>query len=260
MKPSRGTKIVVAALFAVASPLAAQGVASRGTGEVGGQNVTTAGPASDRAREIFYVSDTKGEGKTPGLKVKLYQVSGDCELVEVPATTPFASGDKVRFAVEANAKGYIYIVQRGSSGKTTLLFPRPEINGGNNLVKRGSEVVVPGKGWFTFDKTAGAEELQFVFSRKKLDIVNALIPPSASTGAQPASAVPAPAAPAAGSDDASVLAALQSRTASRDIISPPSAQAPAVIATAGAVYDPTFAVSTAPDKSFVILQVRLVHN
>ena len=105
----------------------------------------------------------------PGLKYRIVQSQGPNGDVDADPATTFHSGDRVRFAFASNIEGYLYVVQRGSSGQWTLLFPDPEANGGRNTIRRAEDYVVPNNGWFAFDDTPGTEEVFVVLSRQPLD-------------------------------------------------------------------------------------------
>jgi hypothetical protein len=89
-------------------------------------------------------------------------------ITDVPSDTVFHSGDHIRFSVETNTPGYLFVVNRGSSGAWKLMFPSPEIADGNNRVEPMRQYAMPpGQGmFFTFDSNAGAENAFIVFSRK----------------------------------------------------------------------------------------------
>lgn len=207
-----------------------------------------------RAEQLFYEVDGKG-GRKLGLKVRLYRLDRqDCDIEPVSASRTFVAGDRVRFGVETNEKGHLYIVQRGSSGATTLLFPQPQIRNNDASVKRGEELVIPGKAWFTFDDRPGTEELQFIFSKKKLELLPFLVPVAGG---------PSPAVAPSGGVEASVLDALQGGGAgSRDLVlSGIDAPAVPVSSPGGAVYAPLYAVNAgAQGKDFCVLRLRLNHR
>jgi hypothetical protein len=109
----------------------------------------------------------KVESDSLGLRYSILKKSpGDGEYVEVPADTIFRAGDQIRLSVMSNEKGYLYIVQKGSSGNWSPLFPHPEINGGENAVVAGKTYHIPEQGSFTMDDTAGDERLFFLLTRK----------------------------------------------------------------------------------------------
>jgi hypothetical protein len=85
---------------------------------------------------------------------------------EVDSGTMFHSGDKFRLRVEANDTGYLYLIERGSSNRWTLLFPETTIAGGDNVVQKGRVYDLPPGYWFEFDSRPGVEKLFLVLSRK----------------------------------------------------------------------------------------------
>jgi hypothetical protein len=66
--------------------------------------------------------------------------AGEWRTVD-PATI-FDSGAQVRFRVKTNFSGFLYVMNQGTSGEYTLLFPR-EDTGSQNRVEPGREYVVP---------------------------------------------------------------------------------------------------------------------
>lgn len=54
----------------------------------------------------------------------------------------FSQGDRVRFRFRSNFNGYLYVMNQGTSGDYTRLFPR-EDTGTANRVEAGREYVVP---------------------------------------------------------------------------------------------------------------------
>ena len=47
-----------------------------------------------------------------------------------------------------------------------MLFPTPDVAGGDNLVRRGARSEIPSGHWFAFDEQAGEETLFLVLSRQ----------------------------------------------------------------------------------------------
>jgi hypothetical protein len=52
------------------------------------------------------------------------------------------TGDRVRFRFQSNFDGYLYVMNLGTSGSYTLLFPREETGRENNL-KASTEYLIP---------------------------------------------------------------------------------------------------------------------
>ena len=126
----------------------------------------TAAPASTSMRDV----DAKEmfAGSKTGLRYRLQQKASDGAVFDVDATTRFRTGDQVRFSFESNTDGYLYVIQQGSSGAWTVLFPNTEINGGRNKISRGEEYLVPNEDWFGIEGPAGADQVYVIFSRDPL--------------------------------------------------------------------------------------------
>ena len=94
--------------------------------------------------------------------------------VEVPPSHVFRSGDQVRLKVEANQRGYLYLIARGSSGNWKPLFPSREAS--DNVIegRRGYDVPSSTQA-FTFDDQAGKEQLFLLFSRVPLSDLDSQI-------------------------------------------------------------------------------------
>jgi hypothetical protein len=101
-----------------------------------------------------------------GLRYTVLKLGADNTPTEVPNDTVFRAGDHIRFTVESNAPGYLYIVNQGSSGTWKPMFPSPELEDGNNRVEGWRPYTMPPKARLTFDSTAGTENLFIVFSRE----------------------------------------------------------------------------------------------
>ena len=127
-----------------------------------------ASPSEIVTAKQLYDAPAGGETAKPGLKYRIIEQRGTGEADADPSKV-FHSGDRVRFAFESNIDGYLYVVQAGSSGRWTVLFPNPDANGGRNAIVRSEEYLVPDNGWFAFDDTPGTEEVFVVVSKRALD-------------------------------------------------------------------------------------------
>ena len=98
-----------------------------------------------------------------GLRYTVLRLAGDNTPTEVPTDTVFHAGDRIRFSVEANAPGYLYIVNQGSSGNWKPMFPSAEIEDGNNRIEGWHPYTMPPRSRLAFDSTVGTENLFIVF-------------------------------------------------------------------------------------------------
>jgi hypothetical protein len=99
-----------------------------------------------------------------GLRYTVLKLAADNTPTEVPTDTVFHAGDRIRFSVETNAAGYLYIVNQGSSGNWKPMFPSAEIEDGNNRIEGWRPYTMPPKSRLAFDSTVGTENLFIVFS------------------------------------------------------------------------------------------------
>jgi predicted Ser/Thr protein kinase len=104
-----------------------------------------------------------------GLRYQIHQLLADNSEVHVGTDTVFKTGDRVRLAFETTSDGYLYVVQEGSSGKWTVLFPNPLINGGRNKVTAFTRHVIPTDRGFRFDGPPGTERIFIAFSKTPVE-------------------------------------------------------------------------------------------
>jgi len=109
-----------------------------------------------------------------GLRYTILKKKGD-DQAEADSDATFHAGDRIRLAVEANDDGYLYVVNRGSSGTWKVLFPSPETKDGDNRVQKRVRYEIPSGYTFTFDEQAGEEKLFIVLSRQPEPDLEALI-------------------------------------------------------------------------------------
>jgi hypothetical protein len=109
-----------------------------------------------------------------GLRYSILKRSGGSQE-EVDTDSVFHAGDRIRVSVEANGNGYLYIVNRGSSGTWKVLFPSPEVATGSNRVEGGRRYEIPEGYTFTFDEQPGVEKLFIVLARQPVPDLDNLI-------------------------------------------------------------------------------------
>ena len=126
---------------------------------------------TDGRREVRNVSANAGRAESGPIGL-----SGWIEL-EDPAGGPgvqvtdrriFRSGERIRLHFRSNTDGYLTLIQLGSSGTSSVLFPDPAQGLFDNGLAAGRDVVVPGQShWLRFDETAGEERLLVIFARNQ---------------------------------------------------------------------------------------------
>lgn len=185
---------------------------------------------SDNAAALASSAAAKPTAGRPGARVRV-ELDRDGRARFVSTRTVFRAGDKVRFHFAMNFPGYVVVINQGSSGTRSLLFP---YKGVSNHIGRTADYTVPqGDGWFEFDDTPGTEQLTFIMSKREIEEVTQITtgahgsspspaapshaaehPVPATPVAAPAPA-PLPAATPAQTEEQEILAALNSRSLTR---------------------------------------------
>ncbi len=80
----------------------------------------------------------------------------------------FRTGDRIRLRVRSNVDGYLSLWSLDSSGRGTLLFPKPGSGEESNKVQADTEYVTPGE--IRFAPPVEEERLLVFFSRSSADI------------------------------------------------------------------------------------------
>jgi hypothetical protein len=165
-------------------------------------------PPKLTARELFYVNDVKKPAaaksavKPLGLRYSIQRETPGGAFAEVDPDTVFRTGNRLKLTFESNESGYLYIVQRGASGKWDVLFP-PEQDAGGNRIDANQRLQIPQGTAFNVIPPAGDEKLFVILSRQREMDWDRLI---RSVGGKPA-----------GVDDATVDRAKQT-VAARDLV------------------------------------------
>ena len=106
--------------------------------------------------------------KVLGLQTTIYQVFDDGGVKAVSPSTIFAGGSRIRLGFNANRAGFLYILNLGTSGKVTTLFPTAHTD--NNQVQPGLVYQIPqqtGRS-IRFDTTPGEEIILVVLAESRL--------------------------------------------------------------------------------------------
>ena len=120
--------------------------------------------------------------------IHLEQKQGDKAVAMFPGHV-FRAGDVVRFRVSARGmEGYLYVIDQGTSGSYTTLFPAQGSHA-DTFLHANQDVFVPSveDGWFEVDGPAGFDVLYFVVSPKPIEV-----PPASGESAAPAQEPPLP--------------------------------------------------------------------
>jgi hypothetical protein len=153
-----------------------------------GKDKQTAGPNTDVAKQTGGQpaggqQSTDSDPMTPepgaiGLGYTLYQRVAASEPARVSASQPFYEDDQVRFVIEPNTDGYLYIFYTENDGEPEMIFPDHRLSQGANQVKAHVPYEAPSRNtpikWFTFTENKPARlRLFIVVSRQPLPNVPA---------------------------------------------------------------------------------------
>ncbi|MEP7342044.1 MAG: DUF4384 domain-containing protein [Acidobacteriota bacterium] len=106
-----------------------------------------------------------------GLGYTLYKKNANDEPVRVTAAQNFGSGDNLRFVIESNITGYLYIFHQENNGPAKMLYPDARLEWGKNRIKAHVPHEVPSSNdgrWFNFSGPDATERFYLVVSRETL--------------------------------------------------------------------------------------------
>jgi len=113
-----------------------------------------------------------------GLGLTLFMRDSNGLALRTDPSHEFSKGDHVRFLIETNADGYLYVFNTTDNGAPIMLYPDPELDEAGNYFQAHVPFEIPSSvaaeerlRWLTFDEHAGAEKLYFVFTREPLAAV-----------------------------------------------------------------------------------------
>ena len=113
-----------------------------------------------------------------GLGLTLFMRDSNGMAIRTEPTRDFHKGDHVRFLIETNADGFLYVFNTTGGGPPVMIYPDPEVDEAGNYFQSHVPFEIPSSlaaeerlRWFTFDEKAGAEKLYIVFTREPLAAV-----------------------------------------------------------------------------------------
>lgn len=123
------------------------------------------------ARDMFYAAESSATARPAlalGLRYAVQRKLLNGQWLDVAPDSVFHSGDHIRVTVTANAAGYLYIIQQGSSGAWTPLYPPAGDSIPVPRVETGKSLTIPEEGSFLFNDQPGTEALFLLFSTQPL--------------------------------------------------------------------------------------------
>ncbi|MGH9850350.1 MAG: DUF4384 domain-containing protein [Blastocatellia bacterium] len=153
----------------------------------------TANPASDAAKPGPRPTPAGNRGRRPpnqppsvtlvttasepapapvGLGFTLYQRNERGEARRVHPATTFHKDDAVRFVIEPNVDGYLYIFYSEGEAEPMMIFPDHRLHEGDNKISAHVPYEVPSRHsktpWFVFDEKPAVENLLIVVTKTPL--------------------------------------------------------------------------------------------
>jgi hypothetical protein len=117
-----------------------------------------------------------------GLRYTILKALPGGGQVGVLPDTAFKAHDKIRLSVESNKTGYLYVIQQGSTGTWTSLYPE---QGQQHQIKPGNEYIIPSEtDGFEFDEHAGQERVFILLSETPVEDLESLIKQAQGDGNQ----------------------------------------------------------------------------
>jgi hypothetical protein len=125
--------------------------------------------AQSDERDIIKKYDS---GQMAGMQVTIFLKQADGTLVPVDPRREFKKGEMVRISLESNFAGYVYVVNLGSSGKETIIFPDAKES---NRIEPRRRYLLPATYDLEFDAQAGLETLRVYFAARPIAFFTAAI-------------------------------------------------------------------------------------
>jgi hypothetical protein len=122
----------------------------------------------EEARKPVPEGSTAANVKGESIAVKAtVELTRDGKTTTVLPTEDFKSGDRVKLLFTSNRPGFVYWLNKGTSGEYQVLFPSAKA-GQNNSVERNAEYTFPTKGAWRFDDRKGTETVVCVLAPAKI--------------------------------------------------------------------------------------------
>jgi len=144
-------------------------------------SLTTTGSATQSSQANTSLGETKNESAQPatiipavknlGLRYNLLLVNAQSGQGEpVDSERVFQPGECVALELESNHSGYLYVLNRGSSGTWQPLLPSPEMADEANIISARARVRIPQSYCFKIEGPAGQEQMFVVLSRNPAEL------------------------------------------------------------------------------------------
>ncbi len=166
------------------------------SGDISPIGGSVSGPQASRENQVAELVSMNGYGAAPhlvrtsesslGLRCSVLLRGADKEYAEVTPGTVFHSGDHIRLSFLANEPGYFYVIQQGSSGAWSPIYPPRNASAESTRIEAGKLQIVPaGAHSFQFDQQPGTEKLYVILSRTPIDDIDRAIRNLSNGGSTP---------------------------------------------------------------------------
>jgi hypothetical protein len=154
--------------------------------QTGANDTSSANTQSRRTTQVAQLVAMNGYGAAPhlvrnsedrlGLRCSVMLRDPQNQYNEVAPEDIFHSGDHIRLSFLANSPGYFYVIQQGSTGAWSPIFPPPSSADDANKISAGQLQTVPsGTKSFAFDQNPGNEKLYVILSRTPIPDIDRVI-------------------------------------------------------------------------------------
>lgn len=123
-------------------------------------------------KDAIEIQNRYQTGQTPGVQVTICLQQADGSLRPVEPEHEFRQGDRVKFKLESNFHGFLYIINHNASDKQQLIFPADKES---NAIAPGTTYLLPRTYDLEFDEKAGFETLQVIAVVQRLPVFEAAI-------------------------------------------------------------------------------------
>ncbi len=119
--------------------------------------------------EAPHLVQTSFKTQQLGLRYSVLLKQVDGTYAEAASDASFHDGDDLRLTIMSNEPGYLYVIQQGSSGNWSPIFPGPAATRNSNRIEQGRVYQIPdGAQSFRMNNQPGTEKLFVLLSRQPI--------------------------------------------------------------------------------------------
>lgn len=108
-------------------------------------------------------------GQITGMEVTIC-LAANGSLTPVDSKREFNPGEEIKVVLQSNLRGYVYLVNFGTSGKNSVVFPDAH-DKESHLIQPHQKYIVPSSYSIGFDEKAGTESFRVFISRRPVDFL-----------------------------------------------------------------------------------------